>query len=107
MGTYCQWEKDGGYSPRQRETEAGRGMCRSGPLEPWPPTAFVNVASPAKARILEWVVFPFSRGSAQPRHRTQVSCIAEGFLPDEPQGNPILSIKGIINSLNNLFLINT
>ena len=29
-----------------------------------------------KARILEWVAFPFSRGSSQPRDRTQVSHIA-------------------------------
>ena len=29
-----------------------------------------------QARILEWVAFPFSRGSSQPRDRTQVSCIA-------------------------------
>ena len=32
------------------------------------------------ARILEWVVIPFSRGSSQPRDRTQVSCIAGGFF---------------------------
>ena len=31
-------------------------------------------------RILEWVAFPFSRGSSQPRDRTQVSCIAGGFF---------------------------
>ena len=30
--------------------------------------------------ILEWVAFPFSRGSSQPRDRTQVSCIAGGFF---------------------------
>ena len=29
-----------------------------------------------QARILEWVAFLFSRGSSQPRDRTQVSCIA-------------------------------
>ena len=29
-----------------------------------------------QARILEWVAFPFSRGSFQSRDRTQVSCIA-------------------------------
>ena len=29
-----------------------------------------------QARILEWVAFPFSRGSSEPRDRTQVSCIA-------------------------------
>ena len=33
-----------------------------------------------KVRILEWVVFPFSRGSSQPRDQTQVSCIAGGFF---------------------------
>ena len=31
-------------------------------------------------RILEWVAYPFSRGSSQPRDRTQVSCIARGFF---------------------------
>ena len=29
-----------------------------------------------QARTLEWAAFPFSRGSAQPRGRTQVSSIA-------------------------------
>ena len=33
-----------------------------------------------QARILEWVAFPFSRGSSQPRDRTQVSHIAGRFL---------------------------
>ena len=32
------------------------------------------------ARILEWVAFPFSRGSSQPRDQTQVSHIASRFL---------------------------
>ena len=31
-------------------------------------------------RILEWVAFPFSRGSSQPRDQTQVSCIAGRFF---------------------------
>ena len=30
--------------------------------------------------ILEWVAYPFSRGSSQPRNRTRVSCIAGGFF---------------------------
>ena len=34
-----------------------------------------------QARILEWVVIPFSRGSAQHRNQTQVSCITGEFLP--------------------------
>ena len=32
-----------------------------------------------QARILEWVAFPFSTGSSQPRDQTQVSCIADEF----------------------------
>ena len=33
-----------------------------------------------QARILEWVTFSFSRGSSQPRDRTQVSHIAGRFF---------------------------
>ena len=33
-----------------------------------------------QARILKWVAFPFSRGSSQPRDRTQVSHCAGGFF---------------------------
>ena len=32
------------------------------------------------SRILEWVAYPFSRGSSKPRNRTRVSCIAGGFF---------------------------
>ena len=31
-------------------------------------------------RILEWVAYPFSNGSSQPRNQTWVSCIAGGFF---------------------------
>ena len=31
-------------------------------------------------RIAEWVAFPFSRGSSQPRDPTQVSCFAGRFF---------------------------
>ena len=37
-----------------------------------------------QARILEWVAFPFSRGSFQPRDWTQVSRIAGGFFTSIP-----------------------
>ena len=33
------------------------------------------------ARTLQWVAFPSSRGSSQPRDRTQVSCIAGVLFP--------------------------
>ena len=40
----------------------------------------VTVHGIIQARILEWVVILFSRGSSQPRNRTQVSRIAGGFV---------------------------
>ena len=33
-----------------------------------------------QARILEWVAFPFSRGSSQPRNQTHVPCIVGRFF---------------------------
>ena len=33
-----------------------------------------------RPRILEWVAFPFSRGSSLPRNWTRFSCIAGGFF---------------------------
>ena len=54
------------------------------------------------ARILEWVAFPFPRGSSQPRDQTQVSHIAGGFsLPAEPQGKLVLEVIGKVK--NKLF----
>ena len=33
-----------------------------------------------QARTLEWVAIPFSKGSSQPKDRTQVSCFAGRFF---------------------------
>ena len=41
-----------------------------------------------QARILEWVVFPLSRGSSQPRDRTQVSALQADSLPAKPPRSP-------------------
>ena len=52
-----------------------------------------------QARILEWVVVPFSRGSSRPRDRTHVSCgsrIVGGFFIAEPPGKPNLNKKEIL-----------
>ena len=38
----------------------------------WDPMAY-TVLGILQARILEWVAFPFSRASSQPRDQTQVS----------------------------------
>ena len=45
----------------------------------WDPMDY-TVHGILQVRILEWVAFPFSRGSSQPRDLTQVSCIAGGFF---------------------------
>ena len=51
------------------------------------PGSSVHVIS--QARILEWVVIFFSRGSSWLRDWTQVSCLAGGFLTTEPPGKPL------------------
>ena len=44
---------------------------------------------PGSPRILEWVAYPFSSGSLQPRNGAGVSCIAgEFFFPGELPGQP-------------------
>ena len=41
-----------------------------------------------QARILEWGAFPFSRGSSQPRDRTQSPTLQADSLPAELPGKP-------------------
>ena len=47
-----------------------------------------SVQGSLRARILEWVSMPSSRGSSWPRDETQVSCIAGRFFTAEPLGKP-------------------
>ena len=61
-------------------------------------------------RTLEWVAIPFSRGSSQPRDRTQVSCTARRFFTSlatrEAQeywsGKPIPSPANFLSQESNL-----
>ena len=39
-------------------------------------------------RILEWVAYPFSRGSSQPRNQTRAPALWADSLPAELPGNP-------------------
>ena len=39
-----------------------------------------HLSHPGSPRILEWVAYPFSKGSSRPRNWTGVSCIADGFF---------------------------
>ena len=56
------------------------------PMDCSPPGSSVHGI--LQARILEWVAMPSSRGSSQPRDRTQVSFIAGSSLAAEPQVKP-------------------
>ena len=41
-----------------------------------------------KARILEWVAFPFSKGSSYPGIEPRSAALQADSLPAEPQGKP-------------------
>ena len=51
-----------------------------------------------QARILEWIAFPFSRGSSQPSVQTQVSHIVGRFFTTEPPGKPIFRLLEVKSS---------
>ena len=57
-----------------------------------------------QARILEWVAFPFSRGSSQPRDGTQVSALQADSLPVGPKGKPKNTAVGRLSLLQGIFL---
>ena len=53
-----------------------------------------------QARILELEAFPFSRGSSQPRDRTQVSCTASGFFTSWATREALLVVLSIIKVIS-------
>ena len=53
-----------------------------------------------QARMLEWVAFPFSMGSSQPRS----PALQADSLPAEPQGNPKNTGVGSLSLLQPIFL---
>ena len=56
-----------------------------------------------QVRILQWVAFPFSRGSSQPRDRTHFPHISGRFLPAEPPGKPKNTGVGSLSLLQWIF----
>ena len=64
----------------------------------WDPIDYI-VHGILQARILEWVAFPFSRGSSQTRDWTRSPVLQADSLPAEPQGKPI-SPKAWINCMS-------
>ena len=52
-----------------------------------------------QARILEWVSYPFSRGSSQSRNWTRISCIAGRFFTSWATSEALKSLYSNINIL--------
>ena len=69
--------------PEARDLGEGRAVCYH-PMRCSLPGSSVHGF--LRARILQWAAMPSSRGSSQPRHRTQVSHTASGFPAH--QGSP-------------------
>ena len=57
-----------------------------------------------QARILEWVAFPFSRASSQPRDWAQYPTLQANSLPAEPPGKPKNIGVGSLSLLQWVFL---
>ena len=57
-----------------------------------------------QVRILKWVAFPFSRGSSQPRDRTQVSHIVGVLFTSLATGKPKNTGVGSLSLLQWIFL---
>ena len=52
-------------------------------IEPWSPALrwiLYHLSNQESPRILEWIAYPFSKGSFLPRNQTRVCCIAGGFF---------------------------
>ena len=57
-----------------------------------------------QARILEWVAFPFSRGSSQPGIEPRSPALQADSLCAEPQGKPKNTGVGSLSLLQQIFL---
>ena len=66
---------------------------------PFATTGTIQFMEFSRPEYFEQVAFPFSRGSSQPRDRTQVSRIAGGFFPAEPPGKPQNTGMGSVSLL--------
>ena len=58
-----------------------------------------------QARILEWLAYPFSRGSSLPRNRTGVFCIARGFFTSWASREAVSSLLVHFSSVQSLIRV--
>ena len=75
------------YSPGQNTGVGSRSLLQrifstQGSIPGLPHCRWIlyQLSHKGSPRILEWIAYPFSSGSSQPRNRTKVSCIAGGFF---------------------------
>ena len=55
-----------------------------------------------QARILEWVITSFSKGSSQLRDPARISCVSCGFFTAEPPGKPSTTEQSNLGHLSDL-----
>ena len=63
---------------------------------------FYHLSYQGSPRTLEWVAYPFSRGSSQPRNWTGVSCIAGRFFTSWATREAHIILKNIHSYFNSL-----
>ena len=68
----------------------------------WDPMDY-RVHGILQARILEWIAFPFSRGSSKPGIKPTSLALQADSLPAEPQGKPKNTGGGSLSLLQHIF----
>ena len=83
-GLYSPWNSPG-QNTRVGSLSLLQGIFPTQGLNPGLPHCrwiLYQLSHNGSPRILEWVAYPFSSGSSQPRNRPRVSCIAGRFFPN-------------------------
>ena len=106
-GLYNPWNSPG------KNTGVGSLSLHQGifPTQGWNPglphcrQILYQLSHKGSSRILEWVAYPFSSGSFQPRNHTGVSCIEVDSLPTELSEKPLVFPYLLLSlSLESLYL---
>ena len=87
---------------KQRSWKESESESHSAVSDSWQPLGLVHGI--LQARILEWVAFPFSRESSQPRIKSRSPTLQVDSLPSEPQGKPENTGVGSLSLLQRIFL---
>ena len=100
---YC-WIRQNLYTLSSTQVKwKGKVKVTQSCLTLWDPMDY-TVHGILQARIMEWVAFPFPRGSSQPRDQIQVSHIAGRFFTSWTTGKPKNTGVGSLSLLQWIFL---